>query len=134
MGVYYNGEGFRHHQPGAEIEITIDNYEDLDQLPSIVLYDRNSGLLFRVVASGSSLQFQTRDATDADWSNPVTVASFGPPNGGDEDEVEGEIYIDQLRLSEAGIQNILEQVQLSINNGGGIGVLWGNLTKTGLLI
>lgn len=133
MGVYYNGEGFRHHQPGDEIEITIDNYEDLAQLPSVVLYDRNSNVMFRMVANGSALQAQVRDATDSDWSSPVTLASFGPPSGGEGDETETEVYIDELRLSEAGIVNLLDRIALSLEEGGGVGVKWADLVATGHL-
>ena len=100
MAVRINREIFQVTQPGPDTEITIDNSDDLSLLPALVLHDLNSGVMFRLLASGTSLVIQSRPDSDSDWSDPATLTEF--TSEGAEEGVFNEEYlsdfIDHLRL------------------------------------
>ena len=106
----------------ADTIIEIDNSDGLSTTPEFRLTDvtqTDPAGRFRVKVSADTIQIQA--ATKELWEEFRTLVTFNR---------DGQTAI---ALTEAGIIDLLERIQLSVEQGGEIGVRWNQLVELGLL-
>lgn len=111
MALKVNGQIVQLAQPDADIIIEIDNSDGRTvnaQLRLTDVTETDPAGRFRIQVDGDALQVQ--GAYQADWATAQSLLTFS------RDGVTG------IRFTEAGLQNLLEQLRLFLGAGSGVGI------------